>query len=653
MLESVVKANVWGRVIQSSAVVNWKRCVLSVQCFGSHSRHNKSLWATIATMVCLCNCLIASCFLFASLLPPTVPLKLSPMPTNKLASTTAGPVLQRSTMKGTVYWPKFVIESRGTQPTDLISGSVSQNINSEHDQSRYWPTSVYARNLATSDSNDSSDSSDSSAVTQVRLQSLGLRPKAAKAFDLSVKDHKFRHNRLFSQSVSHDISQTKTLRGSLSSGDNANETNETNEANAVPTKQTLDMASGLKSISLSSESNEDRVRDVISGTATTAMEPIGSITQTFRRSPVESVKLQMESQTSRGSNFSSFAAGIPIKKHRVKDVKNVKDSLSIVSNGIYWSKQLEHMTPKAFSILDDIVWSRLINSSNFIRMSDGCGRMQNRLITLDSGVKTCARHRHNIDQIQGDIFSFYLARVLAIGNLPPATVTLTRSEHSDPLDKRWHNVRTQLFQSQWSKPIVVTKFVDNLVPAFIPHMLRGTERRLHPIQQDIRSLNVSQLTELVQWSDLIVFDYLTANLDRIVNNMVNEKWNPEMMRSPAHNLLKVNNTGLLLFLDNESGLLHGYRLLNKYDRYHQSMLSALCIFRERTAQLIERLHRNKNVVHLIESLFRNNVDQSYIDQIPFLPESNIKILNARITKVYNQIKYCKNLYKNNSIDRIF
>lgn len=609
-------------------------------------------------MVCLCNCLIAVGLVFASFLPPAAPLKPSPMPTNGLATAPSViQTLQRSTisaMRG---------RRRGSQPSDLILGSVWQNSDTEHDRNRYAVNSLNGPNLGTTDA---------SARSHSNAGPTAIRPKAPKAFDVSVKNHKFRHKRLtsstssggISDGISQDMSQTKAIRRSVSSlslqwssNDNVNEreTNEEKSSEAVPTEQTVDTPSGHKSISLSPESNGHRVREVISGTE---LEPIRSITQTFvPRSPVETVRAEIESQTSRGSNFASFPAGVDHRvSNRVDNSNNdrVKHTLGIVSNGIFWSKQLEDMTPKGFSLTDDILWSRLINSSDIVAISDGCGRMQNRLITLDSGMKSCARHRDNLDQIQGDIFSFYLARVMAIGNLPPATVTLFRSLPSGALDKRWRNVMTRVLRSHWSKPIVVTKYVDNLVPAFIPELLRDSQRRLHPTKEDLVFLNVSQLTELVQWSDLIIFDYLTANLDRVVNNMVNEKWNPEMMRRPAHNLLKVKDSGLLLFLDNESGLLHGYRLLKKYERHHQSMLSALCIFRERTARLIERLHADKSVVPLIAALFKNNIyDQKVFNEIPFLPINTIKVLNERVGEVYHQIENCKHLYKNNTIVSLY
>lgn len=263
--------------------------------------------------------------------------------------------------------------------------------------------------------------------------------------------------------------------------------------------------------------------------------------------------------------------------------------------------------------------------------------MQNRLIVFDSGTMSCARYRQNNDQIQGELFSFYLARELGVTNLPPAVLTRAAG-------KSWDFVRSNLELAQWrsDRPVVLTKFVDDLVPTNIPVEFRSpTTRRLHP--PDVVNKTNAEIQELVQWSDLIVFDYLTANLDRIVNNMFNLQWNPEMMNSPAHNLARQESTGLLVFLDNESGLVHGYRLLDKYELYHRSLLDALCVFRKATADAVARLSRDRDIGRRLFSAF-NSSDPGMDNYLPFLPERSVKILNKRFAQVNSQVQRCKDKY---------
>ncbi|GAB6030112.1 hypothetical protein CHUAL_005791 [Chamberlinius hualienensis] len=313
---------------------------------------------------------------------------------------------------------------------------------------------------------------------------------------------------------------------------------------------------------------------------------------------------------------------------------------SLVTDGVFWSPVVEASLPSGFAEEDNWHWTTFTDQVPVVKVLDGCGRMQNRLLVFENGTKACCRYRQNNDQIQGEIFSFYLAHLLGLKNLPPATLGLLFGR-----DWQWRSVRGQLTLAQWNeqKPVVMTKFVDDLVPAFIPKHFRSDDRQLHPTEADLTGLRGEQIIELAQWSDLVIFDYLTANLDRVVNNMYNRQWNPDMMDSPAHNLAKVSSTGLLVFLDNESGLLHGYRLLDKYESYHKATLDALCVFRRSTVDAIRALRGANDAAQmgkLLKESLRNR--QPYMmDWLPLLPEKSVKILRERLARVDQQVRECE------------
>lgn len=317
--------------------------------------------------------------------------------------------------------------------------------------------------------------------------------------------------------------------------------------------------------------------------------------------------------------------------------------------GIYWSQAVEDMLPTGFSQKDAEQWQAFSRQSPVVKLEEGCGRMQNRLITYENGTRSCCRYRQNYDQIQGEIFSYYLSRLLGLPNLPPSALGLIRSK-----DEQWNNVRSSMNLAHWTeeRPVVYTRFLDDLEPAYIPEQLRGVDRHLNPA--DVQHIQLSapsaeqsktrdQLITLAQWSDLIVLDYLTANLDRVVNNMYNLQWNPAMMDSPAHNLARNTQTGLLVFLDNESGLLHGYRLLDKYEVYHKSLLDSVCIFRRSTVQALRSLQAERKTENLLRSMFESQ-DSLLVDYLPFLPEKSLKTLNHRIDRVLDQVAKCKTIY---------
>lgn len=384
---------------------------------------------------------------------------------------------------------------------------------------------------------------------------------------------------------------------------------------------------------------------------------------------------------------------------------------TLLHNNIYWGAKVEKSLPHGYGPSSNDNWVNYIKTTSAIKMETGCGRMQNRLVTFEDGRQACVRYRQNTDQIQGELFSFYLAQTLQLPNLAPSLVSIVNL--TDPL---WQNIATDIGSAQWNsnRPVVMTKYIPNLESAHIPAVFKPSERHLNKFdvlnivkrgsdQNDVTSkkngdLLLKKLTErffvgdkvkeelsgnsideekqlldiivdelpekqksavieqvkakigndlldtfveLAQWSDLIIFDYLTANLDRIVNNLYNFQWNVNIMDAPAHNLARKVDTNLLLFLDNESGLLHGYRLLGKYEVYHTLLLDNLCVFRKSTADIIRKLHHTGKVGHILNTMFKENNNSGVLDVLPPLPEKSVKILNERIARVASQIKRCE------------
>jgi len=348
------------------------------------------------------------------------------------------------------------------------------------------------------------------------------------------------------------------------------------------------------------------------------------------------------------SSWAAEAERTPVESTAAERLDNSVDSSDSDSeesvNGVYWSERVEQSLPAGFDDSDAERWTQFSRTSGVVRLDEGCGRMQNRLVTFENGTRACCRYRQNYDQIQGEIFSFYLSRLLGLRNLPPSALGLVR-----PLDDQWSGVRSQLTLAQWAedRPVVYTQFLEHLEPAYIPASLRGADRQLSPPDVAAKRMDdagdAAELTTLAQWSDLLVLDYLTANLDRMVNNLYNMQWNPAMMDSPAHNLARNTKTGLLVFLDNESGLLHGYRLLDKYEVYHKSLLDALCVFRKPTIDALRRLQKRRDVGARLRSAFESR-DKDLLDFLPFLPEKSVKTLNHRIDRVLDQVAKCHSLY---------
>lgn len=320
------------------------------------------------------------------------------------------------------------------------------------------------------------------------------------------------------------------------------------------------------------------------------------------------------------------------------ETKSSRGGLDGIVSGVLWSPQLEASCPKGFEHDATAAWKKKSLGMQVVRVEEGCGRMQNRLITFRDSTKACARYRLNTDQIQGEIFSYYLARLLNVTNLPPALLLPV-----DSLNDKWKAVHLDLSLAQWAdgRVVVLTQWLDDLNPSYIPQELREDNRKLHPTTEILGGRSKEELCDLLQWSDLVIFDYLTANLDRIVNNMFNKQWNAEMMNNPAHNLERTK-AGSLVFLDNESGLFHGYRLLDKYSGFHEALLASLCVFRDSTVRAVKVLHKSKSVGAELKKLFMEG--EVHHKRLPTIPDKNVQILQDRLANVYDQIIRCEQLY---------
>ncbi|XP_060808961.1 extracellular serine/threonine protein kinase four-jointed [Amyelois transitella] len=373
-------------------------------------------------------------------------------------------------------------------------------------------------------------------------------------------------------------------------------------------------------------------------------------------------------------------------KHTINVVNNatkyVPNQFTVLYDNVYWGPEVEDMMPQGYGENTAEIWEKYVDQSEVVKMEAGCGRMQNRLVTFKDGIQACVRYRQNTDQIQGEIFSFYVGRLLNLTNLAPSVVKVV-----DLKDKLWKNVAADVVTAQWNtnRAVVLTQYIPSLESASIPEIFKPSNRHLNKndvLHMSLKENNtvdnskeilieklkvknvkttkpetkvddfdhiymvlskklIKSFVELAQWSDLIIFDYLTANLDRIVNNLFNYQWNVNIMDGPAHNLARKMDSGLLVFLDNESGLLHGYRLLKKYNVYHSLMLDNLCVFRKRTIDSLKSLYETNTIGSKLSYMFHNKNNAVIRDILPSLPEKNAKILHERIGRVLSQVEKCE------------
>lgn len=311
---------------------------------------------------------------------------------------------------------------------------------------------------------------------------------------------------------------------------------------------------------------------------------------------------------------------------------------SPVDDGIFWSEWLEDLLPLGFSDEYAGSWRKKARASRVVKLEPGCGRISNQLATFADGTKACVRYGINADQVQGETLTYYLASLLGITNLPPLVLSQLSGD-----SEQWADVRRRIDGLQWSEGAVVslTQWISNLTGVVTPAPLRQESSGLHPVTDELRNKTTPELLELMQWSDLIVFDYLTANFDRLVSNLFSLQWDSRVMERDTNNLLKTPR-GDLVFIDNEAGLVHGFRVLGMWEKYHSSVLNSVCVFRRRTTQRVAELHRRRDSRQRLLELYRDSEPLS--QESGFLSDEHAGVLQDRIDRLYKHILHCKGKY---------
>lgn len=369
-------------------------------------------------------------------------------------------------------------------------------------------------------------------------------------------------------------------------------------------------------------------------------DPSPDISGTFRALlavPTGS-KFQSVGNTSRGDALSlgrdDNAPEVTQRERHAADNRTAQ----CIEDGIFWSAQLERGVPRGFGKEDARAWGERARRGRIVALEQGCGRTSNQLATFSDGSRACVRYGINPEQVQGETLSYYLAALLGIPNVPPLALLRLDGE-------QWTHVRRRMEALQWSPSAVVSlsQWVSELSPAVVPAPLHRSGSGVRPLQTELQAKGRAELLELVQWSDLVVFDYITGNFDRLVSNLFSLQWDAKAMERDASNLLRTPRGGLV-FIDNEAGLVHGYRVLDMWEKYHSAALGSVCVFTRRTAGRVAELHRRRDTRARLLRLYRDS--EPLAAELGFLSDEHARILQGRVDRIHEHILHCKEKHAN-------
>ena len=334
----------------------------------------------------------------------------------------------------------------------------------------------------------------------------------------------------------------------------------------------------------------------------------------------------------------------------------------VVEEGLYWSGEvLESLTagPDSQTLQDQILELRGRKVKSLEEPSwSRCGQQagQNRFVTFLSGFSACARYREpQTHLVLGELMSFYLARLLGMTNVP--AVVLSQVEPHDPV---WAGVLQDVETAGWNygSTVALIQWVEeeDLARDNMPDLLRRALLDRQTIDPTSSQLTVRQAAQLAQWSDLVVFDFITANYDRVASmqDAAQREGQPEILSERVHNLLTSRATGRLWMIDNEAGLLDGYSLLypasdqmageaERFQEMHRDLLHTLCIFKRSTVAAVFALYKSGDAASLLDQFIARNepLYREVYTQLPGGQKVWKQHFQQRIEEVWIWMKQCQ------------
>ena len=244
--------------------------------------------------------------------------------------------------------------------------------------------------------------------------------------------------------------------------------------------------------------------------------------------------------------------------------------------GVNWDPALVESIPQVFTAEGDKDFIDKAHRLKIINITKGCSDYEKRMLILEDGTRVCSKHRVNYQQLQSELYSFHLSRMLNIYNIPPAV--LVKIDYTTP---QWQDIIDDATRAGLKQGMIVvlTQYVDNLLPTYIPDLLQIKNEVLLSTNISFKMTPEKTIVQLIQWTNLIVFDYITANSDRVMNALANLQWNPKVISMPVHNLYETSQ-GSIVFIDNESGFWLGYKLASESENHRKlqkSYITRICI----------------------------------------------------------------------------
>ena len=309
---------------------------------------------------------------------------------------------------------------------------------------------------------------------------------------------------------------------------------------------------------------------------------------------------------------------------------------------LFWPDALDWNVNALFTEEDRRILAKKMRTLRVVSLEEGCGRMKNRLATLEDGTRVCCRYRDNGNQLRGDVYAYHFNRLLGMWNVPPTVAVQVDLSVSS---RQWRDVRHTAMNAGWKNgdAIVVSQFVEELKEEYFPSALKNISF-LPLTAVSVSNLSSIDVKQLIEWTDMILFDFISGHTDRLFNALLNSKWNDHMMEMPVHNLKKTVPSSDLVLLDNESGFEFGYVVAEQTGEYRKlqtNFLERICVFRASTITALMKLGSSQNTPPsvVLENYIRHTDLQSYSALRVWKTQSQSEF-DARVRETLSRVHEC-------------
>ena len=251
----------------------------------------------------------------------------------------------------------------------------------------------------------------------------------------------------------------------------------------------------------------------------------------------------------------------------------------------------------------------------------------NLVATLDNGEKVFLKQRRQF-RMQGELFSYHLNCYLDMWNVPPTALGCISKSNGSWINNLTKPINSTAVGSAHTCYIITPYVKDTNDLVYMPDQIRWG------INLETISTTPRELNHFMEWSDMIVFDFLTGHSDRLTNMLFLPHINFQIPLKRVPNLSKTLS-GELILIDHDGTFHNGYlkARISSSERQRQAhYLRTVSVFRRHTVQRLCALCSHEDPAAMLETYMSKRDPISILTASKLRPEDR-EDFKKRVSRV--------------------